>query len=53
MKTKGKRNKSFCELGLTEDQNVTGVGIQKEKLQGTRDKSYRVGTLCKCSSNHI
>lgn len=22
MKTKGKRNKSFCELGLTEDQNV-------------------------------
>lgn len=22
MKTKGKRNCSFCELGLTEDQNV-------------------------------
>ena len=35
-KTKGKRNKSFCELRLTEDQNVLqksgerGVGIQKE-----------------------
>ncbi len=36
MKTKGKRNKSFCELELTEDQNVSQksgeeeLGFQKE-----------------------
>lgn len=31
MKTKGKRNKSFCELGLTEDQNVLLKSREKRR----------------------
>lgn len=57
MKTKGKRNTSSCELGLTEVQKALQKSGEelgfKKKLQGIRDKSYQVGTLCKCSSNHI
>lgn len=44
MKTKGKRNKSFCELRLTEDQNV---------LQKSRERSWDSKRSCRgTETNH-
>lgn len=43
----------FCELGLTEDQNVLQESGGEEKSQENMTKSYQGGILCKCSSSHI
>lgn len=53
-KQKGKTEQIlFCELGLTENQNVLLESGGEAKSQENRTKSYRGGLLCKCSSSHI
>lgn len=45
-KQKGKRNKSFCWLGLTEDQNVLLQTWRERGVAGEQETK----SLCKCSS---
>lgn len=57
MKTKGKRNKSFCELGLTEDQNVLQKSGERswdsKRSRGTGTNHTKLEHFVNVHQNHI